>query len=133
MIDEAHRARHLLPAPPRSLAAHHPRAPGARAWPGASCSACRGGLWPAGVLSRVGPVTAAVTRDLALAAAVDVTCEWKVIVVGPLGQAVAVAKVRRAPVGAGGGGSGSAPVTGRGGHVRAAPGVVGRITLTIPA
>src|SRR5262245_49087488 len=86
-----------------------------------------------GELSRVGPVTAAVTRDLALAAAVDVTCEWKVIVVGPLGQAVAVAKVRRAPVGAGGGGSGSAPVTGRGGHVRAAPGVVGRITLTIPA
>src|SRR5215470_12408107 len=35
-----------------------------------------------GELSRIGPITAEVARDLALAAAADATCEWKVIVVG---------------------------------------------------
>jgi hypothetical protein len=84
-----------------------------------------------GELSRIGPVTAAVTRDLALAAAADVTCEWKVIVVGSLGRAVAVAAVRRVRAGARRRGSGSAPATGSD-QVRATPGVVGRITLTVP-
>ena len=48
-----------------------------------------------GELSRIGPVTAGVARDLALAAAKDMTCEWKEIVVGRSGRALAVAKVRR--------------------------------------
>jgi len=83
-----------------------------------------------GELSRIGPVTAGVARDLALAAAADVTCEWKVIVVGRSGQAVAVAKVRRTRAGARGRSGGPASVAaGRSGDV----GMVGRITLTIPA
>jgi Domain of unknown function (DUF222) len=53
-----------------------------------------------GELGRIGPVTAAVARDLARAAVADVTREWKVIVVGRSGGAVAVAKVRRMRVGA---------------------------------
>ena len=82
-----------------------------------------------GELSRIGPVTAGVARDLALAAAADVTCQWKVIVVGRSGRAVAVAKVRRPRAGAraGSGGLASAVAGGSGGA-----GVVGRITLTIP-
>jgi hypothetical protein len=52
-----------------------------------------------GELSRIGPVTAEVARDLAQAAAADVTCDWKVIVVGRSGRAVAVAKVRRTRAG----------------------------------
>jgi len=85
-----------------------------------------------GELSRIGPVTAAATRDLALAAAADMTCEWKVIVVGPSGRAVAVARVRRVPMGARSRGSSSAPAVSGSGQVRAAPGVAGRITLTVP-
>jgi hypothetical protein len=83
-----------------------------------------------GELSRIGPVTAWVARDLALAAAPDVTCEWKVIVVGRSGRALAVAKVRRtrADARARSGGSASAAAGGSGDA-----GLVGRITLTIPA
>ena len=85
-----------------------------------------------GELSRIGPVTAGVARDLALAAAADATCEWKVIVVGRSGRAVAVAKVRRMHTGvrARGGDPASTAV---GGRSDLGPGVVGRITLTIPA
>ena len=82
-----------------------------------------------GELSRIGPVTAGVARDLALAAAADVTCDWKVIVVGRSGRAVAVAKVRRsradAQVRSAGSPSAAASASGD-------AGVVGRITLTIP-
>jgi Domain of unknown function (DUF222) len=83
-----------------------------------------------GELSRIGPVTAGVARDLALAAAADVTCEWKVIVAGRSGRALAVAKVRRprADARVRGAGSASAAATGGGDA-----GVVGRITLTVPA
>jgi len=83
-----------------------------------------------GELSRVGPVTAEVARDLALAAAADATCDWKVIVVGRSGRAVAVAKVRRSRADAQvrSAGSPSAAASGSGDA-----GVVGRITLTIPA
>ena len=82
-----------------------------------------------GELSRIGPVTAGVARDLARAAASDVTCQWKVIVVGRPGRAVAVAKIRRTRAGAGArnGGPASAAAAGSDGA-----GVVGRITLTIP-
>jgi uncharacterized protein DUF222 len=87
-----------------------------------------------GLLSRIGPVTAGVARDLALAAAADVTCEWRVVVVGRSGRALAVAKIRRmGAVGRPRGGS-SAPASlweTHGADVE--PGVVGRITLTIPA
>jgi hypothetical protein len=83
-----------------------------------------------GELSRIGPVTAEVARDLAQAAAADVTCDWKVIVVGRSGRAVAVAKVRRTRADAQvrSTGSASAAASGSGDA-----GVVGRITLTIPA
>jgi hypothetical protein len=83
-----------------------------------------------GELSRIGPVTAGVARDLALAAAADVTCEWKVIVVGRSGRAVAVAKVRCLRAGGRARSRDSASAAaGADGDV----GVVGRITLTIPA
>jgi hypothetical protein len=82
-----------------------------------------------GELSRIGPVTAGVTRDLTLAAAADATCEWKVIVVGRSGRAVAVAKVRRLRAGRRARSRDSASIAASGnGDV----GVVGRITLTIP-
>ena len=83
-----------------------------------------------GELSRVGPVTAGVAHDLALAAVADVTCDWKVIVVGRSGRALAVAKVRRsrADAQARSAGSASAAASGSGDA-----GMVGRITLTIPA
>ena len=83
-----------------------------------------------GELSRIGPVTAGVARDLALAAAADVTCEWKVIVVGRSGRALAVAKVRRPRADARVRSAGSASVAANGGGD---VGVVGRITLTVPA
>jgi hypothetical protein len=87
-----------------------------------------------GELSRIGPVTAGVAHDLALAAAADVTCEWRVIVVGPPGRALAVTKVRRAGSGARGRGCSTASAAASGsGHIAAVPGVVGRVTLTIPA
>jgi len=87
-----------------------------------------------GELSRIGPVTDGVARALALAAAADVTCEWRVIVVGRSGRALAVTKIRRTGSGARGRSGGAVPPTaGGGGHVAAVPGVVGRVTLTIPA
>ncbi len=87
-----------------------------------------------GELSRIGPVTAGVARDLALAAVADVTCEWRVIVVGRSGGAFAVTKIRRVRAGTRARGGSSAPhaVSGSG-NAGVTPGVVGRITLTIPA
>jgi Domain of unknown function (DUF222) len=86
-----------------------------------------------GELSRIGPVTAGVARDLALAAVADVTCEWRVIVVGRSGGALAVTKIRRVGAGARARGGSSAPSAVSGsGNAGATPGVVGRITLTIP-
>jgi Domain of unknown function (DUF222) len=83
-----------------------------------------------GELGRLGPVTAGVARDLALAAVADVTCRWRVIVVGRPGRAIAVTKIRRVSSGVG-----SAAAAAAGGRERpeAVPGVVGRVTLTIPA
>jgi len=85
-----------------------------------------------GELGRIGPVTAGTARDLALAAAADVTCEWRVVVAGRSGRALAVARVRRTGAGTTGDRSGDvapAAIT----DPAAAPGVVGRVTLTIPA
>ncbi|HEX9359466.1 MAG TPA: DUF222 domain-containing protein, partial [Streptosporangiaceae bacterium] len=47
-----------------------------------------------GQLGRIGPVAAAVARDLAAAAVADQTCEWRVIVVGARGQPLAVTRIR---------------------------------------
>ncbi len=47
-----------------------------------------------GQLGRLGPVTATVARDLAEAAVVDQTCEWRIIVVGLRGQPLAVTRIR---------------------------------------
>jgi hypothetical protein len=70
-----------------------------------------------GNLCWLGPVTPSIALMLARTAAADPTCEWRVIVIGPAGQAVAVTRVR--------------------GHRRrraAAPGaLISRFTLTIPA
>ena len=50
-----------------------------------------------GHLGRVGPVTASVARYLARAAAADVTCEWRIIVVDERGHPVAVTTIRPPP------------------------------------
>jgi hypothetical protein len=47
-----------------------------------------------GQLGRLGPVGAAVVRDLAGAAVADQTCEWRIIVVGARGQPLAVTRIR---------------------------------------
>ena len=105
------RARPLPPAAPARLArarsahkigAAHPRSPplAGRAVLCVPWRTLAGWSSEPGELSRIGPVTAGVARDLALAAAADVTCQWKVIVVGRSGRAVAVAKVRRPRAGA---------------------------------
>jgi hypothetical protein len=79
-----------------------------------------------GHLGRIGPITAAVARDLALAAASDVTCAWNVIVVSDRGQAIAVTKIRREDWASAGG-----RIPAHAGHTPE-PGVVGRVTVTIP-
>ena len=135
------RARPLLRAAPARLARARPAHRTGVAHPEACTVAGRAVLcvpwrtlagWSSepGELSRIGPVTAGVARDLALAAAADVTCDWKVIVVGRSGRALAVAKVRRTRADAQvrSAGSASAAASGSGDA-----GVVGRITLTIPA
>jgi hypothetical protein len=87
-----------------------------------------------GELSRIGPVTAGVARDLALAAAADAICQWRVIVVGRSGRALAVTKIRRLGAAARGLSDGVASNTASGSEqAEAVPGVVGRITLTVPA
>jgi Domain of unknown function (DUF222) len=115
------------PGSPRQPA--KPRQPGSPRSPGGSRLAGRAMLcvpwrtlagWSSepGELGRIGPVTAGTARDLAPAASADVTCEWRVVVAGRSGRALAVARVRRTSVGT---------------NPAAAPGVVGRVTLTIPA
>ena len=47
-----------------------------------------------GQLGRIGPVVAAVARDLAEAAMPDPSCEWRIIVVGERGQPLAVTRIR---------------------------------------
>jgi hypothetical protein len=47
-----------------------------------------------GQLGRIGPVAAAVARDLAGACVADPSCEWRIIVVGARGQPLAVTRIR---------------------------------------
>ena len=87
-----------------------------------------------GELSRLGPVTAGVARDLARAAAADPTCRWRVVVVSRSGRAIAVAKIRRVSSGARGWSDGAEPAAASGSEqAPAVPGVVGSVTLTVPA
>jgi hypothetical protein len=86
-----------------------------------------------GELGRIGPVTAGVARDLAWAAAADVTCAWKVIVVDRTGAAVAVARIRPMRADAQrGSGSAAGTTAADSGRIGTRPGVVGRITVTMP-
>jgi hypothetical protein len=69
-----------------------------------------------GNLCWLGPVTPSTARMLATTAAADPACEWRVIVVGTAGQAVAVTRLRRRA------------------HPAAVPahGLISRFTLTVP-
>ena len=69
-----------------------------------------------GNLCWLGPVTPSTARMLASTAAADPACEWRVIVIGSAGQAVGVTRVRL-----------------RRRRRTVAPGLVSRVTLTIPA
>ncbi len=73
-----------------------------------------------GQLTRMGAVTAGVARELARAAATDATCEWRVIVTDAGGQVITASRIRSP--GRPRGGSGDPP----------RPGVLGRITVTVP-
>jgi len=77
-----------------------------------------------GTLGRIGAITPAQARQLAMAAADDPTAQWRVIVVNPGGHAIAVARIRRLRrATARGSPSGDGPLAG--------PGTAGRVTLTI--
>lgn len=80
-----------------------------------------------GTFSRIGPVTAEVTRALAAAAVSERDCQWRVIVVGRAGAALGVASVPRtwaSHVHAAGPAL-DQPTVGSGG-------LMARVTLTIP-
>ncbi len=97
-----------------------------------------------GQLSRMGAITAGVARELARAAAADPACAWRVVVTGAGGQVIAVTRVRRPdrwqrrsdhppesgtqPPGA----DARQPGPGADGPSVNQPGVLGRITVTVP-
>jgi Domain of unknown function (DUF222) len=77
-----------------------------------------------GTLGRIGAITPAQARQLAMAAADDPTAQWRVIVVNTDGHAIAVSRIRRLRRAiARGSPSGYGPLAG--------PGTAGRVTLTI--
>jgi len=69
-----------------------------------------------GNLCWLGPVTPSTARMLARTAAADPACEWRVIVVGTAGQAIAITRLRRSARQSGG----------------PAHGLISRFTLTVP-
>jgi hypothetical protein len=69
-------------------------------------------------LGRLGPVTAAQALPLAALAAADPAAQWRVILTGPDGRAIAVERVRRGRLA---------------GNPGRAPGVTGRVTVILPA
>jgi hypothetical protein len=79
-----------------------------------------------GYLGRIGPVPAIQARRLAAYAAGDPAAEWRIIVTTSAGHAIAVTRIRR-PRDQPGAGIGPGASGGRG------LGLVGRVTLTIPA
>jgi hypothetical protein len=77
-----------------------------------------------GTLGRIGAITPAQARQLALAAASDPAAQWRVIVTSPDGHAIAVTRIRRR----------AGPVTARGSPRDGPPaacGPAGRVSLTI--
>ena len=84
-------------------------APGEVPWPGGATGKRRigrseltvswrtlAGWWDEpGQLSRIGPITAGVARELARSAAADPTCAWRVVVTDAGGQVITVTRVRR--------------------------------------
>jgi Domain of unknown function (DUF222) len=81
-----------------------------------------------GTLGWIGPITAVQARQLARAAEADRSAQWRVIVTNNLGQALAVARIRRPRRGGGRArGDPAASVDGP----SAVGGLVGRITVTI--
>jgi hypothetical protein len=74
-----------------------------------------------GQLGRLGAVTAEVARGLATAAAANPACEWKIIVVGTAGEAIAIARL----------GKREKARCGVGLDERRGPGWVARIILTV--
>ncbi len=81
-----------------------------------------------GAICWLGPVTPVAARQIAEAAADDPQTEWRVIVTGPAGEFICVARIRRPPCRprAGLGHQGVAPVTGRGLRL------INRVTLIVP-
>jgi len=83
-----------------------------------SWAALTGSLSAPAALGRLGPVSTAQALPLAVLAVADPAAQWRVILTGPAGQAIAVERVRRGRLG---------DNPGR------PPGVTGRVTVTIPA
>ncbi|HMH90982.1 MAG TPA: HNH endonuclease signature motif containing protein [Streptosporangiaceae bacterium] len=87
-----------------------------------------------GHLGRLGPITPAQAREVAEAAAVDPAVQWRVILTGPAGQAVAVSRIPASS-------AHLAPSLGNGSPASGSPAsgspasrstVAGRVTLTVP-
>ena len=79
-----------------------------------------------GMLGRIGAITPAQARQLALAAAGDPAAQWRVIVTSPAGHAIAVARIRR-PASR----TRDRPRSPARDGPPAGPGPAGRLTLTI--
>jgi len=81
-----------------------------------------------GTLGWIGPITAAQARQLARTAEDDPAAQWRVIITNTLGQALAVARIRRPRPGSG---RARGDPVGSAGGPSDAGGLVGRITVTI--
>ena len=126
--------------------------PGGTPWPGAGSGPLKirrpelnaswrtlAGWWDEpGQLTRMGAITAAVVRQLAQAAVADPTCLWRVVVTDPEGHVMAVTRLRwpgrphrksdHPP-----GSDADRPLAGSvHGPGVPGPGVLGRITITVP-
>ncbi len=84
-----------------------------------------------GTLGRIGPITAAQARVLALAAEDDSGAQWRVIVTDAAGQAIAVTRIRRRARRDGSGMCRDGPGGARDGPPPGS-GMVARVTVTIP-
>jgi hypothetical protein len=91
-----------------------------------------------GYLGRLGPITPAQAREVAEAAAVDPAVQWRVILTGPAGQAVAVSRIPASSArlasspGSGSPGSGSPASRSTARSPASGSTVAGRVTLTVP-
>jgi hypothetical protein len=88
------------------------------------------------MLSRIGPVTADVARALAVTAAADAACEWRLIVVGRAGNALAVTSVPRTwfarPCHPDSASAVPGPRPRDAGAAVTGPSMIARVTLTVP-